>query len=506
MSGFTRFRAPFFLVFLLALVQVPAPVSGQTAQERAREAELRQRIEALHASRQERLARLEEALMRAQEEVAQNREQTQQMRAEQLQEIEEAVARTRAQLQHSLQEQEELIARARAQAQHSEQMQEEVRARELRTRAEALRRVEERRARSEEEVQRTRERVRQVMDRVRDQERRARQVVVRMRGRIRLGVSFTGSQGEELDAQGVRLEEVIEDSPAEEAGLEEGDIITHLNGHALVEPLRDEDDQDFDEGLSLPAQRLSALAQELEAGDEIKVRYLRDGMPETVTFEAAEVERGDIRIFATGDEGLRRGVFRVRPGREGVLTLSSPGDEIIALRLSEFEDQKILEDLKIELKELEGLERLEDISIHLSELDELEDLKVRLGNLRVDAPNMRVWTHPEASYRALTLREGETPELFSILESSAGFGLDLAELNPGLAEYFSTESGLLVLDVEEDSTLGLRAGDVIQAIDGRAVESPADVRRILRSYEEGEAIAFSIVRNGQTVQVEGSIR
>lgn len=489
MSGINRFRASSLLIFFLALVQVPVPLVGQTATELTREAELRRRIEALEASRQKQLVRLEEALMGAREEVAQAR-----ARVEHSRQLQEQV------LAHELQ------AQARARAEHSHQLQEQVLARELQVRAEAQERVGERRSRIQEQSQRVRERVREALDRARDQERRARQAVVRVRGRIRLGVSFSGTQSPELDAQGVRLESVMEETPAEEAGLEEGDIITHLNGHSLVEPLPDEDDQDFDEDGSLPSQRLSALAQELDSGDEVEVRFLRDGRSDTVTFEAAEAERRSFSIYTTGEEGGRRGILRVGPGQGGVWTFSTSGDEIIELKLSDLEDLETLEDLKIELAEMRGLDKLDNITIALSDMEEMEDLKVKLEALELDAPDIRVMARPEGRVRAYTLREGESPGVFSVLRRSGAFGLDLTEMNPGLSEYFDTDRGLLVLSVEEGSTLGLMPGDVILEVDGRGIESSADVRRILGSYEVDETISFTVVRKGQEVQVEGSIR
>ena len=94
---------------------------------------------------------------------------------------------------------------------------------------------------------------------------------------------------------------------------------------------------------------------------------------------------------------------------------------------------------------------------------------------------------------------------FEFLGRSRVHGLDLRELNAGLAEYFSTDRGVLVLDVEEDSRLGLRAGDVILSIGDRPVEGTRDVYRILGSYEKEEAVSFSVMRQGQEMRVEGYI-
>jgi len=87
-------------------------------------------------------------------------------------------------------------------------------------------------------------------------------------------------------------------------------------------------------------------------------------------------------------------------------------------------------------------------------------------------------------------------------------GLELTEMNAGLGEYFGTSEGMLLLEAPRDSTLPLRAGDVLLAIDGRAPKSTAHARRILGSYAGGEAVEFRIMRQKkqQTVRWTGPER
>jgi len=84
-------------------------------------------------------------------------------------------------------------------------------------------------------------------------------------------------------------------------------------------------------------------------------------------------------------------------------------------------------------------------------------------------------------------------------------GLDLRKLNPDLGEYFSADRGVLVMEVDEDSTLGLLPGDVILSIGDREVEDTEDVYRILGSYEEDETVSFTVMRKGREVRVEGTM-
>ncbi len=78
---------------------------------------------------------------------------------------------------------------------------------------------------------------------------------------------------------------------------------------------------------------------------------------------------------------------------------------------------------------------------------------------------------------------------------SAWGNMELVELSEGLGKYFGTDSGLLVVRAPELDGLELQDGDVIQSIDGR---KPKDVRhalRILSSYQSGEKIELSIMRD-----------
>lgn len=72
--------------------------------------------------------------------------------------------------------------------------------------------------------------------------------------------------------------------------------------------------------------------------------------------------------------------------------------------------------------------------------------------------------------------------------------LNLTDLNPGLGEYFGAKSGVLVLETPKDSTIPLKAGDVIVSIDGRVPTSEAHARRILGSYEAGETAKVEVLR------------
>ena len=84
-------------------------------------------------------------------------------------------------------------------------------------------------------------------------------------------------------------------------------------------------------------------------------------------------------------------------------------------------------------------------------------------------------------------------------------GIDLMEMKPGLASYFGTENGLLVTNVNEDSTLGLEPGDVILRIGDRDATSARRVRRIMSTYDEDEEVTLHIMRDHDEITVTGRL-
>ncbi len=523
MKGLSQKLGISFLILGVLFPAFSSPLYAQTAEERARAEELRKREQEIRQElefrlqevQEERLARLEEALAKAREQMAQVQAGAQEFDAARLEHLEQALAQAKAQLEQAnlqgaqalaerqiMAQREFLEQRKKAQTEAMAQMEEARRsfedARALQFEAQARARAElaEAKGLRERDASRYRALAEEFRQQALEQEKKIREMVVSVRSRVRLGVSLAGTQEPEVDRLGARLQSVMEDTPAEAAGLREGDIITHLNGRRLTDPIPGEEEEGFDDDRSLPVQRLISLAGELEAGDEVEVRYLRDSAPATVTLEAAEIDEPSVLVYGgtPGEEGARR-ILQVGPGGEGVWSLRFPDDELVELKLSELGELKDLEDLRVHLKDL-----------HV-DLEALEDMKVDLEDLYVDSPRLRVYSHPENLVGNYAFRgEGERPFVYNVLGSGSYYGLDLTELNPGLAEYFSTDAGILVLEVDDDSSLGLQAGDVILAIDGRELEEQRDVGRILRSYEEDEEVSFSIIRKGREITVAGTIR
>ena len=483
-SAYSRW-SPIPILALLVLTTLPLPIRAQTGEVREKQEKALRLLEERLAQVREELARAGEPDAEARARYRQAMAELEEFRAAELREVqeraqlvaEERAARTQILVELSEARQADLLDQARE------------REAERRARVESLqqeRRIhaEDARRRAEELAVRVRERTEAQRARLAERIRDAQQVRVRIRARARLGVGLDGAQGEEYDRQGALVNDVMEDSPADQAGLQEGDIITHLDGQSLLAPIPGEDELEFGEETSLPVQRLMALARELEDGQEVEVRYLRDGNPEAVTLEAAEMDDRWVTVMPGDFEGR---IFNLDP--EGMLRWRYDFPE------RDFE-------LLIE----PGLRSLRDLDIEIPDihLDELHfDTLKGAGVWRGEGPNALVFRRGESPNIALFNR-GEN--LVFGLGGGRVYGLELRELNPDLGEYFSTDHGVLVLVVDDDSGLGLRPGDVIQSIGEREVEDPRDVFRILGSYEEDEAVTFTVIRHGEEARVEGTVR
>ena len=93
------------------------------------------------------------------------------------------------------------------------------------------------------------------------------------------------------------------------------------------------------------------------------------------------------------------------------------------------------------------------------------------------------------------------------LGNSRRIGVSTMELTKQLADYFGITGGkgVLVTSVSDDgpaAKAGVRAGDVITAIEGEAVDSPGDISRAINRKKEGD-VTLTIIRNKsqQTIRV-----
>lgn len=90
-------------------------------------------------------------------------------------------------------------------------------------------------------------------------------------------------------------------------------------------------------------------------------------------------------------------------------------------------------------------------------------------------------------------------DLMFALGNSRRIGVSTVALTKQLADYFGIADGrgVLVTNVSEDgpaAKAGVKAGDVITAVDGEAIDSPGDIARVINRKKEGE-VSLTVIRN-----------
>lgn len=261
-----------------------------------------------------------------------------------------------------------------------------------------------------------------------------------MTRRARLGIKVN-LQARATDSVGAYVDGVTPGGPAAKAGLEAGDVITRLDGTALV---GGSTSKQTSSERSLPGMRLIELAARLPGNDTISIDYRRGKDKKTATLVTQE---DPDNVFVTGPDGDKEFAFRFYndgPGFNG----------------------QVMPDMDMQMEGMRG----------------------------PLPPGMKMRT---------PMMGDDTP--FRVFISSDLEDLELVPLNPDLAPYFGATDGVLVINVPQGSTLGLKGGDVVLTIDGRKPANTAQMHRILQSYDAGNTVKFDILRNKKTTTVSGTI-
>jgi serine protease Do len=94
------------------------------------------------------------------------------------------------------------------------------------------------------------------------------------------------------------------------------------------------------------------------------------------------------------------------------------------------------------------------------------------------------------------------------LRNTHGLGITIESLDDQLAQYFGVKEGVLVKSVVEDSPAqkaGVKAGDVITAINGSHINDTSDVNRAVDRVETNGDFSIEIVRDKKPQVLKGKL-
>jgi C-terminal processing protease CtpA/Prc len=87
-------------------------------------------------------------------------------------------------------------------------------------------------------------------------------------------------------------------------------------------------------------------------------------------------------------------------------------------------------------------------------------------------------------------------------------GVAVQDLSEQLAGYFGVKTGVLVTDVDTDSPAakaGIKAGDVITAVNGQTVDGPDELRREVSKVDDGGAADVSVTRDKKSLSLKVTV-
>jgi len=166
------------------------------------------------------------------------------------------------------------------------------------------------------------------------------------------------------------------------------------------------------------------------------------------------------------------------------------GDVITGIGESEVNKPQDLKDA------VRALEPGDEVTIHVFRDGEKKGFSVELGSDKLTEYHLD-FDSPHGTWHD---RSGNRFFGTIFMGDEGGYlGVSTIELSDQLAEYFSVDDGVLVSEVESDSPAekaGLKAGDIITAVDDNEIDSPSRLREAIRKHSEGDEVLIAVVRKG----------
>lgn len=267
----------------------------------------------------------------------------------------------------------------------------------------------------------------------------------------------------DADDGGVKVLGVSPDGPSERAGIRQGDVIVAVDGRKLT---AFEESDDAKEGLHKALHNMKAdeplvisVKREKKTVDLTVVPEVREPLTwQTITrFPSAPRAPDSVGIPAAPASPA---------SPEQVITI----EHIVVPEIDTVALSAQIEQMRTEIEKRRALGEAGRFAHADGEWEVEFDELSELGNLALQDAD--VWF-------GLPMAQG----------------LRLAEVDPGLGEYFKTDRGVLVLKARADNDLQLESGDVILQVGGTEVNTPAEFMRALRGFDSGDELVMSIKRN-----------
>lgn len=261
----------------------------------------------------------------------------------------------------------------------------------------------------------------------------------------------------DADDVGVTVLGVSPDGPSERAGIKQGDVIVAVGGQVLAAI---EDSGNAKEGLRI-------AMRDIKADEPLNISVERGQQ----TLDMTVVP--EVREPLTWQTVVR---FPTAPHAPSAPGAPEDTEHVITIE-------------RIEVPEIDSVEMTAQI----------EQMRSEIEKRRAVMEVHRVAPDVDGEYE-FEFHELSEMGNFALHDANVWFGLpmaqglQLAEIDPGLGEYFKTDRGVLVLKARQDNDLQLESGDVILQVGDTEVNSPAEFMRALRGFHSGDEFEMDIKR------------
>lgn len=276
----------------------------------------------------------------------------------------------------------------------------------------------------------------------------------------------------DLTRDGLLVNSVSEDSPADRAGLRKGDVILSYDGRSVSEP-----------------NDLRSLVRNTEPGQSVNLSVWRNGSRRSLDVRVGELPGSEDEYFETPVPRAPEAPIPPRAPRapRAPSTPDSDDDGTVHRKM-------IINGRELTEEEMEEKMKDSDGWFSPKEMKELEGLK-DLKELK-DLPGMRGWSN-----------DGGRTFSFNSIGGRGRLGVRVEKLSDDLAQALGVggDEGVLVVQVIEDTPAqraGLRAGDVIVRVGNDTVSDPDALVRALG--ERNGTVDIVVLRKGvrRTIQAD----
>ena len=294
---------------------------------------------------------------------------------------------------------------------------------------------------------------------------------------------------------GVLITGIVDDSPADDAGLKGGDIVLEANGKSVSN-----------------SNEFENIIEKTGAGNELILKIFRDNQEKTLT-ATLDKDRDDFaRVLNLSTPGL--GLCLGKEGSKYYLSCFGRGK--LGVKVQELNEQ-LAKYFKVD-KGVLITNVTKDRPAAKAGLEAGDVITAVAGKTVEDADDLQKLLkkyEPGDKAEIAYVRQGNSNTVQVELDDPEekfytyrGYlGVNLQDLTPQLKSFFKVDNGVLITEVMEDSPAKkaeFKAGDVVIRLADQTIESADDLTKAVRGHKPGDKVDVVIIRDKKqkTINVE----